>query len=55
MNSENSEIMTIVPEKMIVRPLVLIAMPTAVVTGSGLPSLLARASSSRNRVRMKRE
>ena len=41
MNSENSEIMTIVPEKRIVRPLVLMATPTAVTTGSAL-ALFAR-------------
>ncbi len=55
MNSENSEIMTMVPEKMMVRPLVRMAMPTAIASGSASPSLRARASSSRNRVRMKRE
>jgi hypothetical protein len=54
-NSEKSEMITMVPEKAIVRPLVVIAMPTALTTGSAFLSSCARTSSSRKRVRMKSE
>ena len=47
MNSENSEIMTMLPENRIVRPLVRMAMPTAVTMGSGSPASRALTISSR--------
>ena len=55
MNSENSEIITIEPENRMVRPLVLIATPTAVATGRpclvpGVHELLLEAAQDEQRV-----